>query len=136
MTERADDDNGGGHGMTNFGVLSVRVDIIDKRLGELIAGLEKLNATLHEASKPQWVVWTGFMTVLCIMLGALWALIIIPIKDDIRDLKTASMTKEMGDEKLGQLGKQIAELQGNIKTLDVIKAGRDELGKVKRWQEK
>lgn len=125
MDQLADSKNGD-NGPTNFGALRERVNNIDKRLGELVDGMDALNKTILEASKTKWGELIGFATIICLVLGGLWLLVVIPIKDDIKDLKLSSMTAKEGNSRELYVDREMLRLENDLKD----KANKDDVNRL------
>ncbi len=123
----ADSKNGNGNnGLSNFGALRERVNNIDKRLGELVESMITLNTTIHEASKTNWGQLIGFATVICVVLGGLWILVIIPIKDDLKDLRVSTLTAKEEGSRERYVDRELLRLEADIKE----KAAKDDLNQI------
>lgn len=133
MSERADDKNGDS-GQSNFGALQERVLNIDKRLGDIVDRFDKLTDAIHEVGKTKWTTLTGFALVAFTVLGGLWLLVVIPIKDDIKDLRTGTVSKDSDVGRSAYVDKEMLRLEGALKD----KASKDDLNRLiieidRRW---
>lgn len=114
MSELADSRNGESE-LSNFGALRERVNNIDKRLGELVEGVDALNKTIHEAGKTKWGELIGFSSIVCLVLGAMWLLIVVPVKDDIKALQVGTMTAKEEAAREIYVDRELLRLESDLK---------------------
>ena len=126
--ERPDDLASGenGAGRSNFGALKERVNNIDRRLGELVFSLEKVSFTIQEAGKTKWTTITGLASVVFAALAGIWLLVIIPIKDDIKDIRSVAVTRDNEHGRESYVDKELLRFEAELKD----KASKDDLNRV------
>ena len=115
-----------GDGLSNFAALRERVNNIDRRLAELVRSIERLNNTIQEAGKTKWATITGFAGVTLTALAGMWLLVVIPIKDDIKDIKSLSFSKDNEAGRESYVDKELSRLENGLKD----KASKDDLNRL------
>lgn len=132
---KADDPSSGfnWNGLSKFGVLEEKVRSVERSIEEIKADFGSIEIQIHNLHKdvldsraPNWGVISGWVVVMFLA----WGLVISPIQDNIKEIKTSlreMVPRETHLEKWAEADKQMLEIKSKLLLLETTKLSKDEM---------
>lgn len=88
---------------------------IKVELRDLNISIKELNSTIANMGKPKWQVLLGAGTLICLVTGGIWTLVITPLSDRVKAIESTYVPKDTHLERWAQEKEDLQRIENSIK---------------------